>query len=205
MKELEKGKNGTRVFASRIFYSEEVRKAALQEYLLGDKSRSEIAMKYGIVNGTLLSHWKRRALNDPMYVIPERKKEHQTYTRRVMELAVRDYNKGVPLEDIGKRYSIGNLLLISNWSRIFASANRQRKRIGMKTTIPESLFKSEKELSQAKLIEELKKKLSAAEDSLAMSEVALAESNLRYKASKQLIDLAENSYGIDIRKNSGSK
>ena len=73
------------------------------------------------------------------------------------------------------------------------------------TTIPESLFKSEKELSQAKLIEELKKKLSAAEDSLAMSEVALAESNLRYKASEQLIDLAENSYCIDIRKNSGSK
>jgi len=56
MKELEKVKNEKKVFASRIFYSEEVRKSALQDYLRGDKSRSEIAMKYGIVNGTLLSH-----------------------------------------------------------------------------------------------------------------------------------------------------
>ena len=62
---------------------------------------------------------------------------------------------------------------------------------------------SESELSQR--IKELERSLSLCQKALASKEKELQRANLHIQINETLIDLAEENFGLDLRKNFGSK
>ena len=67
------------------------------------------------------------------------------------------------------------------------------------------LLQTDMESAQSNRIRELERALSKTQKALTDKDKQLAEANLHFRLSETMIDLAEEKFGVEIRKNFGSK
>ena len=136
---------------------------------------------------------------------PSHKQQGKAYPLSVRLSAVRDYLSGMSRLEVARTYSIHDMTNISRWKRKFADVVEfQTSHTMVKRRISRSLqTESESELSLR--IKELERSLSLCQKSLACKEKELEKANLHIQINETLIDLAEETFGLDIRKNFGTK
>lgn len=134
-----------------------------------------------------------------------RQRTCQAYPLPVRMAAVRDYLSGMSRLEVARKYSIADMTNISHWKRKFAGVVEFKTSQGMiKRRTSRSLqTESESELSQR--IKELERSLSLCQKALASKEKELKRANLHIQINETLIDLAEENFGLDIRKNFDTK
>jgi hypothetical protein len=67
------------------------------------------------------------------------------------------------------------------------------------------LLQTDMESAQSNRIRELERALSKTQKALSDKDKQLAEATLHFRLSETMIDLAEEKFGVEIRKNFGSK
>ena len=127
------------------------------------------------------------------------------YPLAVRMSAVRDYLSGMSRLEVARKYSIADMTNISRWKRKFAGVVEfKTSHIMVKRRTSRSLqTESESELSLR--IKELERSLSLCQKTLAAKEKELERAQLHLQINETLFDLAEENYGLDLRKNFGSK
>jgi hypothetical protein len=92
-----------------------------------------------------------------------------------------------------KKYKLGHPGTISDWMRIFGISEAQKQ------GVPESFMKKRKQ------DENKSTEVMALEKEIKALKLGLARAEMKALAYDTMIDLAEEHYQIDIRKNSGTK
>nr|WP_320037887.1 hypothetical protein [uncultured Bacteroides sp.] len=126
------------------------------------------------------------------------------YTVSLKKLVVMEYKTGLfSRRELAEKYCITDQSSISQWLRIFGGKVRKAK-IAMNSKdnperrIPQRALKTDREY----LLEERIRKL---ERQLSIQEEELRHSKLQAHALDKMIDIAEDSFNIQIRKKPGTK
>lgn len=142
----------------------------------------------------------------------EKKKIHRisghpgkAYPVSLRTAAVRDYLSGMTRLAVAQKYSLPDLTIISHWKRKFGAceiinASTQmvkRRRTRLPVTDSESI--------QSARIKELERSLCECRKALLEKDRQLKDKDLRLLISDTMIDLAEEHFNVDIRKNFDSK
>lgn len=119
--------------------------------------------------------------------------------------AVRDYLSGMSLREVTRKYSIADKSNVSRWKRIFANVEEFKTSHQMVKHRNSRILQTESESALCVRIQELERSLSICLKSLASKEKELKDTQLHLQISETMIDLAEETFEIAIRKNFGSK
>ena len=138
---------------------------------------------------------KRRCLRHP----------GKAYPLPVRLAAVRDYLSGMSRLEVARKYSIADMTNISRWKRKFADVVEFKTSHAMVKRRASRSLQTESESELSLRIKELERSLSICQKTLASKEKELKKANLHIQINETLIDLAEETFGLDIRKNFGSK
>lgn len=146
-----------------------------------------------------------------MSSVESKKKGHsgkricKTYSLAVRMAAVRDYLSGMSRLEVARKYSIADMTNISRWKRKFAGVIEFKTSHAMVKRRTTRSLKTESESELSQRIKELERSLSLCQKTLASKEKELERANLHIQVNETLIDLAEENFGLDIRKNFGTK
>lgn len=142
-----------------------------------------------------------------MYSDKSKRKKHpgKAYPLAVRISAVRDYLSGMSRLEVARKYSIADMSNISRWKRNFAGVVEFKTSHAMVKRRTSRSLQTESESELSLRIKELERSLSLSQKALAAKEKELAQAKLRNQINETLMDLAEETYGLDLRKNSGSK
>ena len=134
-----------------------------------------------------------------------RKHPGKAYPLPVRLSAVRDYLSGMSRLEVARKYSIHDMSNISRWKRIFADVVEFKTSHTMVKRRTSRSLQTESESELSLRIKELERSLSLCQKALASKEKELDKANLHIQINETLIDLAEETFGLDIRKNLGTK
>lgn len=146
-----------------------------------------------------------------MSSVESKKKGHcgkricKTYPLAVRMAAVRDYLSGMSRLEVARKYSIADMTNISRWKRKFAGVIEFKTSHTMVKRRTSRSLQTESESELSNRIKELERSLSLCQKALASKEKELERANLHIQINETLIDLAEENFGLDIRKNFGTK
>ena len=127
------------------------------------------------------------------------------YPLSVRLSAVRDYLSGMSRLEVARKYSIADMTNISRWKRKFAGVVEFKTSHAMVKRRTSRSLQTESESELSLRIKELERSLSLCQKTLAAKEKELERANLHIQINETLIDLAEENFGLSIRKNFGSK
>ena len=127
------------------------------------------------------------------------------YPLAVRMSAVRDYLSGMSRLEVARKYSIADMTNISRWKRKFAGVVEFKTSHTMVKRRTSRSLQTENESELSLRIKELERSLSLCQKALAAKEKELERANLHLQINETLFDLAEENYGLDLRKNFGSK
>ncbi len=119
--------------------------------------------------------------------------------------ALRDYLSGMPRHMVALKYSLPDASILSYWKRKFADSEEFKVSTKMVKRRNKRLLLTDMESAQSARIKELERALSACQRSLAEKDKELQKTALNLQIKDTMIDLAEEKFNIDIRKNFGSK
>lgn len=129
----------------------------------------------------------------------------KAYPLCVRTAALRDYLSGIPRNEVALKYSLADASVLSLWKRKFASSEDIKASTKMVKRRNKRVLLTDMESAQSARIKELERALSACEKSLSEKEKELKNARLDSLIKDTMIDLAEEEYSIDIRKNFGSR
>ena len=127
------------------------------------------------------------------------------YPLAVRMSAVRDYLSGMSRLEVARKYSIADMTNISRWKRKFAGVVEFKTSHTMVKRRTSRSLQTESESELSLRIKELERSLSLCQKTLAAKEKELKRAHLHLQINETLFDLAEENYGLDLRKNFGSK
>lgn len=129
----------------------------------------------------------------------------KAYPVCVRTAALRDYLSGMSRNVVALKYSLPDASVLSYWKRKFANSEEINASIKMVHRRNKRLLLTDMESAQSARIQELERALSTCQKSLAEKDKDLKDTTLALQIKDTMIDLAEEEFGIDIRKNFGSK
>lgn len=163
-------------------YHQEFIKKIVKEVELG-ATQISVTLKYDLGVNTV-RRWMQRYGSEEYYDTRTPKVYSESLKRQVVHSII---ERGMGVKEASIVYNIKSLSTINNWLLVNYNKNTD---ICIETPIP---------------IEMPKKKLTAEELEIISLKKALAESQFKVVALNTLIDVAEKSLDIEIRKKSGSK
>lgn len=138
-------------------------------------------------------------------VVQRRGQMGKAYPVCLRTAALRDYLSGMSRSEVARKYSLPDASVISQWKRKFAGTEVFKASSIMIKRRNTRLLQTDMESAQSNRIRELERALSQSQKALAAKDKQLAEANLHFRLSETMIDLAEEHFGVEIRKNFGSK
>lgn len=135
----------------------------------------------------------------------ERGQKGKAYPLCLRISALRDYLSGIPRSEVALKYSLPDASILSSWKRKFANSEEIKASTKMVKRRNKRLLLTDMESAQCVRIKELERALSACQKLLADKDKELKDSTLHLLLKDTMIDLAEEEFDIDIRKNFGSK
>ena len=138
-------------------------------------------------------------------VVQRRGQMGRAYPVCLRTAVLRDYLSGMSRSEVARKYSLPDASIISHWKRKFACTEDLKASTIMVKRRNKRLLQTDMESAQSNRIRELERALSKTQKALTDKDKQLAEANLHFRLSETMIDLAEEKFGIEIRKNFGSK
>ena len=126
------------------------------------------------------------------------RRKGEPYPLEIRLAAIGEYRLGVSRKEIAFKYSISDPTVISHWIRKFEAKRQSSVSIKPLKLKKRSIKMTENESDLSKRIKEL-------ERALKQKEKELKHEQAHRRAMEILIELANEHYNIDIRKNSGTK
>lgn len=128
----------------------------------------------------------------------------EPYLAEIRELAVAEILRGVPRRTVALRYNIENATIISHWLRTFKALELKKQpktfSMGRKKRIL-TTRESEYEFR----IRELESALNKKDKALSAKSKELERSELKNELLNTMITIAEDKFGIEVRKKFGPK
>lgn len=129
----------------------------------------------------------------------------KAYPLSVRTAALRDYLSGMFRNAVALKYSLPDASLLSYWKRKFATSEDLKASTKMVKRRNKRLLLTDMESAQSARIKELERALYSCQKSLSEKDQELKKTTLALLIKDTMIDLAEEEFGVDIRKNFGSK
>ncbi|MDR0893417.1 MAG: hypothetical protein LBN24_12555 [Mediterranea sp.] len=129
----------------------------------------------------------------------------RAYPLALREAALRDYLGGMSRSEVARKYSLTDSSVLSLWKRKFAAFTPVKEVTKTVKRRNKRLLITDMESAQAQKIKELERSLASAYKLLEEREKEVSDLRLRNRVSETMIDLAEETFEIAIRKNFGSK
>jgi transposase-like protein len=129
----------------------------------------------------------------------------RAYPLVIRQAALRDYLGGMSACAVSLKYGLTDASVLSVWKRKFADAAHLGAAVTMVKRRNKRLLATDMESAQALRIKELERALETTQAALRTSEAALEDARLQAHISDTFIEIAEQEYGIAIRKKVGSK
>ena len=133
------------------------------------------------------------------------RRKGEPYPLEIRLAAIGEYRSGVSRKEIAFKYSIRDPTVISHWIRNFEAKKQSSVSIKPLKLKKRSIKMTENESELSKRIKELERVLKQKESELKEKEKELKHEQTHRRAMEILIELADEHYNIDIRKNSGTK
>ena len=124
------------------------------------------------------------------------RRKGEPYPLEIRLAAIGEYRLGVSRKEIAFKYSISDPTVISHWIRKFEAKRQSSVSIKPLKLKKRSIKMTENESDLSKRIKELER---------ALKQKELKHEQAHRRAMEILIELANEHYNIDIRKNSGTK
>ena len=137
--------------------------------------------------------------------LPRRFGQVTHYSDLVRRAAVRDYLSGLSRSEVAFKYGIKDPTSLSHWKRTYASSELITSSTVMIKRRKRRIQVTDNESEQSRRIKELERALSLREQELLKKTEELKKLEISRQLSETLVDLAEEYFKIDIRKNFGAK
>lgn len=129
----------------------------------------------------------------------------KAYPLSLRTAALRDYLSGMSRKDVAIKYSLPDASVLSQWKRKFAGTNDLKASYAMIKRRNKVQLQTDSESSLSARIKELERALANSQRMLSEKDEELKRERLRNRLNETIIDLAEEQYSIEIRKNFGTK
>lgn len=133
------------------------------------------------------------------------KHQGKAYPLVVREAALRDYLSGMRRSAVCEKYNLADPTVLSHWKRTFARSETINSAVKVVKRRNKRLLMTDLESEKEKRIKELERALSNAQAQLHERDSELKKTRLELRIAQVTIDIAEESFNLDIRKKFGSK
>ncbi len=127
------------------------------------------------------------------------------YPAPLRAAALRDYLGGMSGSAVARKYSLPDSSILSHWKRKFASSKELKSSTTMVRRRNKRFLQSDMESAQSERIRELERALQQSRKALELKEREVKDLELHLQLNNTMLDLAEEQFGLPIRKNFGSK
>ncbi len=129
----------------------------------------------------------------------------RAYSVSLRTSALRDYLNGMRRIDVARKYSLPDASILSLWKRKFAPQEEFKRSFVMVKRRTKRKLQTDMESAQLERIKNLESSLLRVQKALFQKDKDLEDLRIHLRLSETLIDLADEEYNLDIRKNFGSK